>query len=117
MRLQRRGLIAPDSLGVGIETEDCAVQNSAGHTSPWLFALGPLTRPSWWEVVAVPEINAQIDRLVHDISEGKAIEHVFLVGFPRSGTTLLENVLASHPKIVTMPWALVPTKYSWRVAR
>ena len=25
--------------------------------------------------------------------------HVFLVGFPRSGTTLLENILASHPGI------------------
>jgi tetratricopeptide (TPR) repeat protein len=28
--------------------------------------------------------------------------HAFLVGFPRSGTTLLENVLASHPDIETM---------------
>ena len=28
--------------------------------------------------------------------------HVFLVGFPRSGTTLLENVLASHPAVVTL---------------
>jgi tetratricopeptide (TPR) repeat protein len=28
--------------------------------------------------------------------------HVFLVGFPRSGTTLLEQVLASHPDIETM---------------
>jgi tetratricopeptide (TPR) repeat protein len=28
--------------------------------------------------------------------------HVFLVGFPRSGTTLLEQVLASHPKIVAL---------------
>lgn len=28
--------------------------------------------------------------------------HVFLVGFPRSGTTLLEQVLASHPDIVAM---------------
>jgi tetratricopeptide (TPR) repeat protein len=28
--------------------------------------------------------------------------HVFLVGFPRSGTTLLENVLGSHPGIETM---------------
>lgn len=28
--------------------------------------------------------------------------HVFLVGFPRSGTTLLENVLGSHPDIETM---------------
>jgi hypothetical protein len=28
--------------------------------------------------------------------------HVFLVGFPRSGTTLLEQVLASHPGVATM---------------
>ena len=28
--------------------------------------------------------------------------HAFLVGFPRSGTTLLEQVLASHPSIETM---------------
>jgi uncharacterized NAD(P)/FAD-binding protein YdhS len=65
--LRRRGLIAPDALGLGIETDDCAALGSAGHVSPWLYALGPLTRPSWWEVVAVPEINAQIDRLVRDL--------------------------------------------------
>ena len=68
--LRRRGLIAPDALGLGIETDDCAALGSAGHVSPWLYALGPLTRPSWWEVVAVPEINAQIDRLVRHISAG-----------------------------------------------
>jgi tetratricopeptide (TPR) repeat protein len=28
--------------------------------------------------------------------------HVFLVGFPRSGTTLLENVLATHPQVVSL---------------
>lgn len=28
--------------------------------------------------------------------------HAFLIGFPRSGTTLLETVLASHPDIETM---------------
>lgn len=28
--------------------------------------------------------------------------HAFLVGFPRSGTTLLENVLASHPDVLAM---------------
>ncbi|WP_372785212.1 sulfotransferase [Phenylobacterium sp.] len=30
---------------------------------------------------------------------GTARSHVFLVGFPRSGTTLLEQVLASHPDV------------------
>jgi hypothetical protein len=28
--------------------------------------------------------------------------HIFLVGFPRSGTTLLENVLAAHPNAVSL---------------
>jgi uncharacterized NAD(P)/FAD-binding protein YdhS len=63
----RRGLIAADQLGLGLETRDCAVVGSAGHTSPWLYALGPLTRPAWWEVTATPEINAQIDRLVEEL--------------------------------------------------
>ncbi len=31
-----------------------------------------------------------------------ARQHVFLVGFPRSGTTLLENILAGHPEITTL---------------
>ena len=33
---------------------------------------------------------------------GAAATHVFLLGFPRSGTTLLEQVLAAHPRIVTL---------------
>jgi hypothetical protein len=33
---------------------------------------------------------------------GEELGHVFLVGFPRSGTTLLEQVLASHPDFVAL---------------
>ena len=33
---------------------------------------------------------------------GEARTHVFLVGFPRSGTTLLEQVLAGHPDVVAL---------------
>ena len=33
---------------------------------------------------------------------GGPAAHIFLVGFPRSGTTLLENVLAAHPKVVSL---------------
>ena len=35
-------------------------------------------------------------------ASGGARRHVFLVGFPRSGTTLLENILASHPDICAL---------------
>ena len=34
--------------------------------------------------------------------ERGAETHVFLIGFPRSGTTLLEQVLAGHPNIVAL---------------
>lgn len=34
--------------------------------------------------------------------EGEAAAHVFLLGYPRSGTTLVENVLASAPGVVAL---------------
>ena len=67
--LRRRGAIVPDPLGLGIETDDCAALDAQGRASTWLFALGPLTRPAWWEITAVPEIAVQIDRLVRDLSQ------------------------------------------------
>jgi len=67
--LRRRGLIMSDALGIGLETRDCAALGPSGHVSTWLFALGPLTKPDWWEVIAVPEINAQAERLVQELSD------------------------------------------------
>ncbi len=66
--LRDRKLAVPDPLGVGVETRDCAVIDGSGEPSSWLFALGPLTRPAWWEITSVPEINLQIDRLVAQLS-------------------------------------------------
>ncbi len=51
----------------------------AATLGPWRTAAGP------------DEVGARL-----------TARHVFLVGFPRSGTTLLEKVLASHPSIVTL---------------
>src|SRR5262249_44509937 len=62
--LREKRLARPDPLGVGLETDDCAVLDAAGRPSSWLFSLGTRTRPGWWEITAVPEINIQIDRLV-----------------------------------------------------
>lgn len=42
------------------------------------------------------------DRQNEPQAEDGSRGHVFLVGFPRSGTTLLENVLASHPDITAL---------------
>lgn len=67
--LARKGMIAPDALGLGLETQDCAVLDAGGEVSTWLHALGPLTRPAWWEIVAVPEITAQAESLAHRLAE------------------------------------------------
>jgi uncharacterized NAD(P)/FAD-binding protein YdhS len=67
-QLRDSGAATPDSLGLGLETEDCALIDRSGRPSDRLFALGPLTSPSWWEVVAVPEIALQVDRLVSRVA-------------------------------------------------
>ncbi|MDZ4778293.1 MAG: FAD/NAD(P)-binding protein [Alphaproteobacteria bacterium] len=63
--LRRNGLMRADALHLGIETEESAFVDARGAPSHWLFALGPLTRPAFWEVTAVPEIRAQVDALAH----------------------------------------------------
>ncbi|MGZ8407647.1 MAG: tetratricopeptide repeat protein, partial [Caulobacteraceae bacterium] len=37
-----------------------------------------------------------------EAASGPAAGHAFVVGFPRSGTTLLETALAAHPRVVTL---------------
>ncbi len=54
----------------------------------------------------VQALTATIERLPHN-GVALGVEHhgpqpVFLVGFPRSGTTLLEVVLDGHPKVATL---------------
>ncbi len=51
------GRARPDPLGLGLEVDsDSRVGSSA---SPALYALGPLTKGAFWEIVAVPDIRGQ----------------------------------------------------------
>jgi uncharacterized NAD(P)/FAD-binding protein YdhS len=63
-----RGFIRRDGLGLGIETSACAAIAADSVASDWLFAIGPLTRPEFWEVTAVPEIRAQGRALAERLS-------------------------------------------------
>ena len=83
--LRERKLAIPDALGVGLETRDCAVIDGAGEASSWLFALGPLTRPAWWEITAVPEINLQIERLVAQLSSPVTAHRLTVADFMDMG--------------------------------
>src|SRR5471032_154968 len=82
--LERRALFAPrfDASGSRTAAYDYAL---------WLREYFETTPISQWAVS---------DRNVSSV-DGGVLQHVFLIGFPRSGTTLLEQVLAGHPDVVT----------------
>lgn len=48
----------PDRLGLGLDVDEASRVSGSG-ASPALYALGPLTRGAFWEIVAVPDIRGQ----------------------------------------------------------
>jgi len=59
-KLLERGLIRPDPLRIGIDvTQQSEVIGGDGESFPNLLALGPMTRGTFWEIVAVPDIRRQ----------------------------------------------------------
>ena len=54
------------------------------------------------QFIAKPDILPPAQRNDVTGADGGSAGHVFLVGFPRSGTTLLENILGSHPLVVSL---------------
>lgn len=63
-------------------------------------ALGQVQRLTAWFQGADQKAWRETPLMRSRAADPKA--HVFLVGFPRSGTTLLENVLAAHPDVVSL---------------
>jgi tetratricopeptide (TPR) repeat protein len=63
-------------------------------------ALDQVRRLASWFEAADPDPWREAPPIRPRAADPRA--HVFLVGFPRSGTTLLENVLAAHPEVVSL---------------
>ena len=62
--LTDRGLARSDPLGIGLDvTHFCAVVAADGTVFENLFAVGPLTRGTFFEIDAIPDIRIQCDRL------------------------------------------------------
>lgn len=63
------GLARIDPLRIGIEvTSDCAIVDRHGYPSRRLYAVGPLTRAAFWEIIAVPDIRQQCAELAARLS-------------------------------------------------
>jgi uncharacterized NAD(P)/FAD-binding protein YdhS len=73
--LLRRGTIAPDATDLGVSVgPDHTVLTSSGEPSPWLLALGPLLRGTYWETIAVPELRVQARRVAETVLGGARVE-------------------------------------------
>lgn len=68
-----QGLARTDALRIGIDVSiNCAVLDVAGSPSRRLFAIGPLTRASFWETIAIPDIRNQCATLARHV-RGKVL--------------------------------------------
>ena len=52
------GRARPDRLGLGLEV-DSGTRVAGSGSSPALYAIGPLSKGAFWEIVAVPDIRGQ----------------------------------------------------------
>jgi tetratricopeptide (TPR) repeat protein len=60
------------------------------YTRALTAAMGNISPPDW------------VSKAAPDATSADALGHVFLLGFPRSGTTLLEVVLDGHPQVASI---------------
>jgi uncharacterized NAD(P)/FAD-binding protein YdhS len=67
--LLERGSIRPGPIGLGVDADDDArVLGGDGSPNPRLYALGPLTRGLWWEIIAVPDIRGQVAQVAQTLT-------------------------------------------------
>jgi len=59
------GQIRPDHLGIGLDVDDRSRSTGAER----LWALGPLTKGRYWEIIAVPDIREQAAAVAEDIEK------------------------------------------------
>lgn len=63
------GLARPDPLRLGLDvTVNGAIKNGDGAISGRLFAVGPLTKGTFWEIIAVPDIRRQCERMATSLA-------------------------------------------------
>jgi uncharacterized NAD(P)/FAD-binding protein YdhS len=66
--LMSSGRIEPDACRIGIDVDTQFRTIGREGASPSLFAVGPLTKSAFWEIVAVPDIRQQVRALAERLS-------------------------------------------------
>ena len=58
------GLATADSLGIGIDADGYDAATASDH----LWVMGPLSKARQWEIVAVPDIRGQAEKIAEQIA-------------------------------------------------
>lgn len=67
--LLAKGMVRPDPLCLGLDvTANCALLGHDGSISRRLFAVGPVTKGTFWEMTAVPDIRQQAEFLATQLA-------------------------------------------------
>lgn len=70
-----QGLIRPDAHRLGVDVDRLGrVVSADGVARPDIYALGPITRGAFWEIVAVPDIRVQSWALARRLSDSYWVE-------------------------------------------
>jgi len=68
-QLRTAGLATSDGLGLGLATDrEGRLVGADGNVNERIYALGPMTRGSFWEITAVPDIRIQTWTLARQLS-------------------------------------------------
>ena len=69
-----QGLAKVDPLNIGLDVSpDCCLRNHEGQASRHILAIGPVSRPAFWEITAIPDIREQTQALAIRLAEEIAI--------------------------------------------
>jgi len=73
--LMAGGLIRPDPHHFGIQVNvQGETIDATGQSNPRLLALGPMTRGTFWEIVAVPDIRLQVWAMARRLSHAEWVQ-------------------------------------------
>lgn len=109
-RLLERGDIRPDPLRLGLDVSSvCALRNRQGEIWQRLYAVGPVTKPLFWEVTSVPDIRRQCEALASLLSARLApilpSSGEFIAPTLERPTRIERSARHGHPSTSTNPAA------------
>jgi uncharacterized NAD(P)/FAD-binding protein YdhS len=63
------GLVRADPLGLGLDVDaECRLIDARGRPNDRIYAVGPITRGAFWEIMAVPDIRNQVAALARRLA-------------------------------------------------